>query len=238
MRCKNCGWDNPDGSVKCEKCNAPISSYMVDNKPERSYQPEAFNPQATVANVNFSSMGHTPAGESNLKATAIGCSACGYPVRPTDTECPVCGQAFSGQIEAPKAEPVAEKKFAAGTVIQGATSDKDYGNKERKKLTGFLVTYSHSPNGDFFPLFEGKNAIGRSPSLPVCIQGDPNVSEKHLSILYRTIDRKFKFKDEQSSNGTFVNGQLIDEGELKNSDEIRIGATRLTFIEIPQTAFE
>lgn len=24
MRCNNCGWENPDGSQKCEKCNAPL----------------------------------------------------------------------------------------------------------------------------------------------------------------------------------------------------------------------
>lgn len=24
MRCNNCGWENPDGNTKCEKCNAPL----------------------------------------------------------------------------------------------------------------------------------------------------------------------------------------------------------------------
>lgn len=24
MRCNNCGWENPDGSQRCEKCNAPL----------------------------------------------------------------------------------------------------------------------------------------------------------------------------------------------------------------------
>lgn len=24
MRCNQCGWENPDGSQKCEKCNAPL----------------------------------------------------------------------------------------------------------------------------------------------------------------------------------------------------------------------
>ena len=24
MRCTNCGWDNPDENVKCEKCDAPL----------------------------------------------------------------------------------------------------------------------------------------------------------------------------------------------------------------------
>lgn len=29
MRCKNCGWDNPDGSLKCQKCNAPLKGSML-----------------------------------------------------------------------------------------------------------------------------------------------------------------------------------------------------------------
>lgn len=26
MRCNNCGWENPDGNQKCEKCNAPLQN--------------------------------------------------------------------------------------------------------------------------------------------------------------------------------------------------------------------
>ena len=216
MRCKNCGWDNPGSSVRCEKCNAPMSSY-ADNetRTQAVYTSEEFNP----------------------KATAMGCSVCGYPVRPTDTACPSCGHSFAGHQTEPEKEPADEKKgnkgFVGGTIILGASSDKELGNKERKRLVGFLTTYSLSHSGDFFPLYEGKNLIGRDEAASVCIQGDSNISEKHLSILFRNVDRKFKFKDEQSSNGTFVNDELTDEGELKNLDVIKVGATRLLFMEIP-----
>ena len=216
MRCKNCGWDNPGGNTRCEKCNASMSGYAAEEvMPQASYASEEFNP----------------------KATAMGCSVCGYPVRPTDTECPSCGHAFAGHQAEPEKEPVIEKKSSkapvGGTIIQGMSSDKDSGNQERKRLVGFLVTYSQSANGDFFPLYEGKNLVGRDDNANVCIQGDSNISERHLSILFRNVDRKFKFKDEQSSNGTFVNDELTDEGELKNLDVIRVGATQLLFMEIP-----
>ena len=161
-----------------------------------------------------------------------GCSACGYPVRPTDTECPICGHALSEDRQ--NTDKTTNKIHRGGTVIQGAVSDKDFGNKERKRLVGFLVTFSLSPNGEFFPLYEGKNTVGRDDQSHICIQGDSTISERHLSILFRPVDRKFKFKDEQSSNGTFINGELMDEGELKNLDEIKAGATRLLFIEIPE----
>lgn len=31
MRCSNCGWENPDGSAVCEKCNAPLQGGASKN---------------------------------------------------------------------------------------------------------------------------------------------------------------------------------------------------------------
>jgi hypothetical protein len=102
-----------------------------------------------------------------------------------------------------------------------------------KKLVGLLVTYNTNPNGQVFSIFEGKNFIGRDMPVDICIP-DNEVSGKHLSILYRSADGRFKFKDEQSSNGTYLNEILTDEGDLSSFDVIRIGSTRLIFIAIPQ----
>jgi pSer/pThr/pTyr-binding forkhead associated (FHA) protein len=119
-----------------------------------------------------------------------------------------------------------------GTVIQSTGSGGTEKPVDGKKLVGFLVTYTQAPLGEFFPLYEGKNFIGRDDSVDIRLQKDEEISGKHLSILYRNADRKFKFKDERSSNGTFVNDVLTDEGELQNSDVIRIGSTKLLFMEI------
>jgi hypothetical protein len=102
-----------------------------------------------------------------------------------------------------------------------------------KKLVGLLVTYSTIPSGQVFNIFEGKNFIGRDMPVDICIP-DNEVSGKHFSILYRSVDGKFKFKDEQSSNGTYLNEVLTDEGELTSFDLVRIGSTQLIFIAIPQ----
>ena len=98
---------------------------------------------------------------------------------------------------------------------------------------GFLVTYNRNPNGKSYNLYEGRNYIGRESSCDICIPDDSEISGRHLSILYRSVDKKFKFRDEQSSNGTFVNKELIDEGELRNYDIIRVGGTLFIFIAIP-----
>ncbi|GHV20935.1 peptide-binding protein [Spirochaetia bacterium] len=135
----------------------------------------------------------------------------------------------------------------AGTQVAGPTIPMDSGSGRTiirpvsggeaptsgKKIVGLLVTYSVNPNGQVFNILEGKNFIGRDMPVDICIP-DREMSGKHLSILYRGADGKFKFKDEQSSNGTFLNGVLTDEGELSTFDVIKIGATQLVFIAIPQ----
>jgi hypothetical protein len=137
-------------------------------------------------------------------------------------------------------------QVAGGTLTAGPTIPMDSGGgrtiirpspggiaSSGKKLVGLLVTYSINPNGQVFNVFEGKNFIGRDMPVDICIP-DNEVSGKHFSILYRSADGKFKFKDEQSSNGTYLNEVLTDEGELSPFDTIRIGGTRLIFIAIPQ----
>jgi len=123
----------------------------------------------------------------------------------------------------------------ARTVIRrpgagGATA----GNVPRRRLVGFLVTYNRTPEGRVYNIYEGRNFIGRDPKCDVAVTDDNMMSSTHMSILYRSVDNKFKFRDEQSSNGTYVNKELLDDGELHNYDIIRVGGTIFIFMSIPQ----
>lgn len=101
-----------------------------------------------------------------------------------------------------------------------------------RKLVGFLVTYNRTPLGKAYNLYEGRNFVGRDTECGICIPDDSQMSGKHLLIRY--LNGTFKFKDELSSNGTIVNKQQLDEGELKNHDIIRVGSTLFIFVAIPQ----
>jgi pSer/pThr/pTyr-binding forkhead associated (FHA) protein len=205
MRCKNCGWGNPDGSSKCEKCGAVLSESANDSSSTKYQSTEGFDP----------------------RKTAVGCPQCGYPVRPSDEQCPNCeAPLVGGGAKTPA------NKLTGGTVIGSMNPNAKPTNG--KKLAGFLVSYTHNPLGDFYPVLEGRNYIGRDSSSTICIPNDALISGKHFSILYRSVDKKFKFRDEQSSNGSFVNEELTDEGELKNLDVIRIGSTRLLLMIVPE----
>lgn len=106
--------------------------------------------------------------------------------------------------------------------------------EEGRKLVGFLVTYNRTPMGKAFNVYEGRNYIGRDASCDISIPDDNLMSGKHMLIRYLSGNNKFSFKDEMSSNGTYVNKELMDEGELQNYDIIRVGSTLFIFIAIPQ----
>ena len=100
-------------------------------------------------------------------------------------------------------------------------------NNAGRKLTGWLVSFTMDPLGVDFRLYEGRNIIGSDPGCDIVISGDSSVSGKHLTILYRM--GVFKFKDEMSTNGTFINDEFREEGTLSDGDNIRIGTTVLKF---------
>jgi len=127
---------------------------------------------------------------------------------------------------APSARTTIRRPGAAG----GAAAA---GGENNRRLVGFLVTYNRNPMGKAYNIYEGRNYIGRDAKCNICVPDDDQMSGTHMSILFRNVDSKFKFRDEQSSNGTFVNKELLDEGELKNYDIIRVGNTLFIFMAIP-----
>lgn len=70
--------------------------------------------------------------------------------------------------------------------------------------------------------------IGKSSNCNIVVATDPAISRKHCSIVRR--NGLYYLKDEESSNGTFVNdSQIMSETQIKNGDIIRIGRTKFEF---------
>ncbi|MCX8111765.1 MAG: FHA domain-containing protein [Bacteroidia bacterium] len=97
---------------------------------------------------------------------------------------------------------------------------------QNRKIVGWLISFSLHPNGVDFRLYEGRNTIGTDPKCDIVIH-DPAASGHHLTILYRA--GQFLFRDELSTNGTFINGTMQNEGVLQDGDRIQIGHTEFRF---------
>lgn len=110
------------------------------------------------------------------------------------------------------------------TIIHGMGSD-----TKKRKLVGWLVSFTLDESGRDFRLFEGKNLLGRNLSNDIRISQDGKISGEHATILYR--GESFYVKDEMATNPSFHNEKEIKPGqtvEVKDGDTLKFGSN--TFI--------
>lgn len=93
-------------------------------------------------------------------------------------------------------------------------------------LSALLIALNGPNLGARFLLNADEVTVGRSPSADIFLD-DVTVSRKHANFIRR--DGKFFVKDLNSLNGTYVNLQQVEEAQLSEGDEVRIGKYQLTF---------
>lgn len=92
MRCKNCGWENPQGNLKCEKCNAPLSGSMV-NGPSPSSASRQSEPSVLKGTIPEGQVFGSQAGAKiDVSRDNHTCPKCGYPIARGMNVCPNCGE--------------------------------------------------------------------------------------------------------------------------------------------------
>ncbi len=81
-----------------------------------------------------------------------------------------------------------------------------------------------------YPLDKLEITIGRAPNSDILLSKDKLTSRRHATVHYE--NGRYTVRDERSANGTFVNGQQIDELvsiELHDGDHVGIGEHELIF---------
>jgi pSer/pThr/pTyr-binding forkhead associated (FHA) protein len=95
-------------------------------------------------------------------------------------------------------------------------------------LSGFLVSYESNPLGQFWPLFQGGNLIGR---LGAGVGADvelphATVSSRHAVFHASAHPGRIVVLDQGSTNGTYVNDSPLTQDqprELRDADRVRLG---------------
>lgn len=82
MRCKNCGWENPEGLAKCEKCHGTLDDAAHSHKPTEQVS------DRMRSTISEAAVFGSPRG--NNAAVPKTCPRCGYPVSDDSTSCPNC----------------------------------------------------------------------------------------------------------------------------------------------------
>jgi hypothetical protein len=102
--------------------------------------------------------------------------------------------------------------------------------RERRKLVGWLVSYTIDALGRDFRIYEGRNTLGTAVDNDLVVPNDPSVSSHHAVILFR--NNKFYIQDKLSTNGTKLNGTDLEPDvsmAFGDKAEIHLGDTVLYF---------
>ena len=91
-----------------------------------------------------------------------------------------------------------------------------------------LFVIQGADQGKRFELKSKPMALGRDQSNPIRLH-DTEVSRRHAEV--RPVDDSYRIIDLGSANGTFVNGQAVEQASLRSGDRLQLGQTVMLFNE-------
>jgi hypothetical protein len=95
-------------------------------------------------------------------------------------------------------------------------------------LVGFLVSFDNLELGQYWPIHQGRNVVGRQGAASgIQIEiAHPTTSSLHAVLLALARPGRVVVEDNNSTNGTFVNDNPLAAGqrwELRDGDRVRFG---------------
>jgi hypothetical protein len=158
------------------------------------------------------------------------CHQCGAPQRDDVRFCVACGAPVTdadGSLApaAPGPNGTGRPRPSPGELREPAL---DIGPDVPRVLVGFLVSFDHAELGQYWPLHQGRNSLGRlGTAAGVDIEiAHPTTSSLHAVLLARARPGRVIVEDNRSTNGTFVNDNALAPGqrwELRDGDRLRFG---------------
>lgn len=148
--------------------------------------------------------------------------------------------ASSIPLETPQAEEwndIGGATVAAENVTELATQKADYSAPIAQATVDriehparFILRSDDGAVVQEYPLDKAEIRIGRAPDSDILLSKDKLTSRRHATVHYE--NNQYILQDERSANGTFINGQQIEEmmpQVLHDGDHIGIGEHELIF---------
>jgi hypothetical protein len=160
-----------------------------------------------------------PSDEAGLEGDlTVFCTHCGHPNRDDARFCAECGR------------PLKDDPTLILTPVESDDEGQDefpFPHDELEAGQGLLLVKRGPNAGSTFLIESAETSVGRNTESDVFLD-DVTVSRVHASIQRRE-DGSFFVRDAGSLNGTYVNGEQVDETKLASSDEVQIGKFKLVF---------
>jgi pSer/pThr/pTyr-binding forkhead associated (FHA) protein len=146
------------------------------------------------------------------------CTNCGHPNRDDARFCAECGHPLQEDVTVTLPPVEAEEEV----------HDEFPFPHDELEAGQALLLVKRGPNaGSTFLLDQDATTVGRSTEGDVFLD-DVTVSRKHAIFERRTGGAWF-VRDVGSLNGTYVNGEQVDETKLASGDEVQIGRFKVAF---------
>ena len=148
------------------------------------------------------------------------CSQCAQPIPDDANFCSSCGT------------PVPQSGGTDDTTasIEAGALDPQHKVDDLPDLepgTGMLVVVRGPNAGSRFLLDRDTTTVGRHPDSDIFLD-DVTVSRRHAEVLRE--DEGVRVRDLGSLNGSYVNGDRVEERALSTGDEVQIGRFKLLFV--------
>ncbi len=159
------------------------------------------------------------------------CAQCGSQNAENAKFCSQCGSPLTPAPEASATDTTATITFggqaAADADERASLNPADAAAVDALPAGSALLVVQRGPGaGSRYLLDTDLSTVGRHPESDIFLD-DITVSRRHVE--FRREDENFRVHDVGSLNGTYVNGDRVDDAELQNGDEVRIGKFRLIF---------
>lgn len=150
------------------------------------------------------------------------CNNCGHKNPHGANFCSSCGQPLAAQ------EPHETTVTFMPADLEAELDEEVHISPEELEGGRGVLIVKRGPNaGSKYFLDTDVTVIGRHPDSAIFLD-DITVSRRHAEI--RRGDGAFSIHDVGSLNGTYVNRQRMEEGQLRSGDEIQVGKFKLVFL--------
>lgn len=153
----------------------------------------------------------------------MNCRQCGQHVPDDANFCPSCG--------APTSQSAGGAENTTASIDVGDLDPRhDVGElPQLEPGTGMLVVVRGPNAGSRFLLDRETTTVGRHPDSDIFLD-DVTVSRRHAELSRGEGGHKIIVKDLGSLNGSYVNGERVDERTLATGDELQIGRFKLLYV--------
>lgn len=151
----------------------------------------------------------------------MNCRRCGEILNANANFCWYCG--------APQHDATSPETIAVPVIATQEALSPDANQDPKGEHRDELVIASGTLAGTRFELTNEITSTGRHEASDILLD-DVSVS-RHHAIFTRTASGRITLRDLNSLNGTYVNGERVEETALHSADEVQIGKFKLVFWE-------